>query len=440
MKTKRIQHKGRDSAGQKALTRRGLLMSAGVVGAAAGLNGLMPRRALAQSGPPIKIGYVSPQTGPLAPFGAADNFVIGELKNILASGVKIGGKQHPVQVIVSDSQSDPNRAAEVAANLILKEEVQLLLVASTPETVNPASDQAEINGVPCVSSVVPWQPYFFGRGGNPAKGFNWTYHFFWGLEDIIAVFIGMWNSIPTNKVVGALYPNDGDGNAWGDPNRGFPPAMIKSGYKLVDPGRYQDLTDDYTSYISAFKKADVQIITGVPIPPDFTTFWNQAAQQGFRPKIATVGKALLFPDSIQALGDKGLGLSSEVWWTPHHPFSSSLTGQSARALATAYSRQTKKQWTQPLGFVHALFEVALDALKRTPRVGDHAALRDAVKSTRLNTIVGSVSWASGPVPNVAKTPLVGGQWGKGTDFPYDLAIVNNETAPNIPTTGKLRPL
>jgi branched-chain amino acid transport system substrate-binding protein len=440
MSTKRNHPKRGKLSGQNALTRRNFLWGAGVAGAAAGLNGLLPGRALAQTGPAIKIGYVSPQTGPLAPFGAADNFVIGELKTILAAGVKIAGKTHPVTVIVSDSQSDPNRAAEVAANLILKEEVQLMLVASTPETVNPAADQCEINGIPCVSSVVPWQPYFFGRGGNPAKGFDWTYHFFWGLEDIIAVFLNMWNSLPTNKVVGALYPNDGDGNAWGDPQRGFPPALIKAGYQIVDPGRYQNLTDDYSSYISAFKKADVQIVTGVPIPPDFTTFWNQAAQQGFRPKIATVGKALLFPDSVQALGTKGVGLSSEIWWTPHHPFRSSLTGQTARQLATEYTRQTKKQWTQPLGFVHTLFEIAIDALKRTPRVGDHAALRDAVKSTRLDTIVGSVSWAKGPVPNVAKTPLVGGQWVKGTDFPYDLTITNNELAPNIPAGGKLRPL
>jgi len=38
-----------------------------------------------------------------------------------------------------------------------------------------------------------------------------------------------------------------------------------------------------------------EIVTGVPIPPDFTTFWQQALQQGFNPKIASVGKALPVP-------------------------------------------------------------------------------------------------------------------------------------------------
>jgi branched-chain amino acid transport system substrate-binding protein len=42
------------------------------------------------------------------------------------------------------------------------------------------------------------------------------------------------------------------------------------------------------------------------------------------------------------------------------------------------------------------------------------------------------------VKNVAKTPLVGGQWVKGKKYKYDLIVVNNQTAPNIPAQGKLK--
>jgi branched-chain amino acid transport system substrate-binding protein len=240
--------------------------------------------------------------------------------------------------------------------------------------------------------------------------------------------------------VGALWPNDGDGNAWGDPQRGFPPALAKAGYKLVDPGRYPNLTDDFSAQISAFKREQVEIVTGVPIPPDWTTFWKQAAQQGFKPKIASVGKALLFPRSVEALGDLGEGMSTEVWWTPRHPFKSSLTRSSAAELAHAYTRETKKQWTQPLGFVHALFEVGLDSLKRAASVDDKSAIVAAIKATSLNTVVGPISWAKGPVPNVTKTPLVGGQWGRGKDFRFDMTIVSNRAAPIIPAPGKLSPI
>src|SRR5256886_5999420 len=52
----------------------------------------------------------------------------------------------------------------------------------------------------------------------------------------------------------------------------------------------------------------------------------------------------------------GEGLTTEVWWSPNHPFKSSLTGASARDLAAAYTNATKKQWTQPMGFIHARSE------------------------------------------------------------------------------------
>ena len=79
-----------------------------------------------------------------------------------------------------------------------------MLVESTPETTNPVADDCEANGVPCLSTVAPWQPWFFARQADPAapKDFAWTYHFFWGLEDIIAVFLDMWSQVPTNKKVG----------------------------------------------------------------------------------------------------------------------------------------------------------------------------------------------------------------------------------------------
>ena len=176
------------------------------------------------------------------------------------------------------------------------------------------------------------------------------------------------------------------------------------------------------------------------IPPDFTTFWTQAAQQGFKPKIVTVGKALLFPTAVEALGDRAIGLSSEVWWTPSHPFKSSLTGVTAGQLAAAYEAATKKQWTQPIGFRHALFEVATDVLKRTKSVDSTEAIIESIRTTNLNTIVGNVNWDGKPVKNVSKTLLVGAQWVRGTKYKYDLQVVNNKTAPFIPTTGKFLPL
>ncbi|HUN91751.1 MAG TPA: ABC transporter substrate-binding protein [Burkholderiaceae bacterium] len=405
-------------------------------GAAAAATLAASRVALAAD--TVKIGYVSPQTGPLAPFGEADKWVIDQMKAAFKDGLTVGGRKFDVQVILKDSQSNPNRAGEVASDLVLKERVALMLTAGTPETANPVSDVCELNEVPCVSSVVPWQPWFFGRKGDPAKGFNFTYHVFWGLEDVIANYTNGWKSVATNRKVGGLFPNDGDGNAWGDKELGFPKPLASMGFTLTDPGRFQSGTQDFSAQIAAFKKDNVEIVTGVVIPPDAKTFLTQARQQGFKPKVITLGKALLFPGAIEALGDLGYGLSTEVWWSPSHPYASSLTKQSAKALADAYESGAGKQWTQPIGFAHALFEIAADVLKRSRSLAPKD-VRDAVAATDLATVVGPVKWGgNGPFRNVSKTPLVLGQWDKGRKYKVELTIVNNEAAKNIPTGGTLK--
>ncbi len=386
----------------------------------------------------LKIGYVSPQTGPLAPFGEADKWVIEQMKTAFKDGITVGGTKYAVEIVLKDSQSNPNRAGEVANDLILKDKVALVLTAGTPETANPVSDACELNEVPCISTVVPWQPWFFGRNGDPKKGFDWTYHIFWGLEDVIGAYTSGWKTVQTDKKVGGLFPNDGDGNAWGDKNLGFPKPLQTMGFSLTDPGRFQSGTQDFSAQISAFKNAGAEIVTGVVIPPDAKTFLTQARQQGFKPKVITLGKALLFPSAIEALGDLGLGLSTEVWWSPSHPFTSSLTKQSAKALADSYEAGTKKQWTQPIGFAHALFEVASNALSRSKSLKPND-VRDAVAATSINSVVGHVKWGGqGPMKNVSKTPLVLGQWVKGQQHKVDLVIVNNGLAPNIPTGGALK--
>ena len=67
--------------------------------------------------------------------------------------------------------------------------------------------------------------------------------------------------------------------------------------------------------------------------------------------------------------------------------------------------------------MHALFEVAKDVFARASDPKDKEAVVEAIKTTDMQTIVGPITWKGGPVPNVAKVPLVGGQWRKATRAP-----------------------
>jgi branched-chain amino acid transport system substrate-binding protein len=422
------------------LDRRRFVQLAALSGAAA-LAGCGTSDPLADR-QPIRLGYVSPQSGPLFSFGEGDGFVIDGAKQAFKNGLEIGGRAHPVEILVADSQSDPKRAGEVARDLIERDRVHLMLASSTPETTNPVADACEQAGMPCITTVTPYQPWYLGR--NPApdqnapKPYRWTWHFFWGLEDIIAVFADMWGQLENNQVLGGLWPDDGDGRAW---SKGFPQALRPQGYRIVDPGRYRNEKDSFATEIDTFKAAGADIVTGVPLPPDFATFWKQAAERDYRPKIASVGKALLFPAFIDAMGTAE-GVSTEVWWSPSHPFKSSLTGATAAQLAADYQARTGRQWIQPLGFVHALFEVAAAVLRAAGDVGDKQALADAIKATSMSTIVGRVDWTRSQAnfPNVSRTPLVGGQWRRGRDWPFELEIVSNTVHPEIPATSTLQPI
>ena len=140
---------------------------------------------------------------------------------------------------------------------------------------------------------------------------------------------------------------------------------------------------------------------GVFIPPDFTNFWKQAIQQGWKPKLATYAKALLFPQSVEALGSIANGLTTEVWWTPNHPFTSSFLGETCKQFADKFTAANNNaQWTQPL--LHFIvFEMAVDVLKRTTSVDDKEAIITAVKTTKLDTIGGPIDFTA---PVVGATP------------------------------------
>ena len=389
----------------------------------------------------VKIGFTAPLTGALAGFGEANDFILEGIQALVADGIMLGDKSYAVEIIVKDVESSSDVAASRAGELILDDGVDMMLAIATPEMINPVADQCEANGVPCLSTLAPWQPYFFGRNGDPAAGFNWTFHFFWGADQLVGVFTEMWNTIETNKKIGLLAANDPDGNALADPATGFPAGATAAGYTMVDPGRFQVLSDDFSNIIGQFKSEEVEIVVGIPLPPDFATFWTQAKQQDFNPKLVTMAKAVLFSAAVEALGDAGDGLASEIWWTPTHPFTSSLNGTTAQELSDQYTTATGKQWTQFVGFVHALFEQAFDVLGRAGST-DKQAIADAAAATSLDTIVGPLRFGDGVPKNISTTSLVGGQWQQtdGGEFPFDLVVTNNSLSPEIPFGGELEPL
>ena len=190
---------------QKQVSRRELLKIAGIAGApvgmAAGLGGLLAGcgeeaettttagattttagattttagatttvSSEAEMGREIKIGFISALTGPAAAFGVPDKYSISRWEEATKDGLVLGdGKKHVFEFLLRDTQSDVNRGAQVAGDLINNDKVDMIVVASAPDTVMPTADTAEASGVPCLSTICPMGTFFTSRGVEKDK-------------------------------------------------------------------------------------------------------------------------------------------------------------------------------------------------------------------------------------------------------------------------------
>ncbi|SMX45925.1 ABC transporter substrate-binding protein [Actibacterium lipolyticum] len=421
------------------ITRRNLLMSGGAV---LGSFALGRSQALAQSATPLKIGFISPVSGPLAGFGQTDGYVLEQARAALAGGVTMNGQGYAVEILERDTQSDPARAGQLARDLINNDNVDIMIAVSTPETINPVSDACEAAGVPCISTVMPWEAWYFGRGAKPGEPspFKYSYHFGFGVDEFYRAYISQWDLVETNKKVGVMYPNDADGNAI---RAVLAPKLAEAGYEIIDPGAYETGTTDYSQQIRTFREAGIEIFNSFPIPPDFAAFWRQAAQQGLHKqvKIVQLAKTGLFPADIEALGGLGGNVSSAAYWHRDFPYSSPVTGLTGVQLCDGYEAATGRQWTQQLGASLSAIDVAIAALTASGNPKDKEAVAAAMPGLKAESIGGTVDFTSGPVPNVATGPIIGTQWqaAKGGKFQYDYVITENATDTNVPVAGTLRP-
>jgi branched-chain amino acid transport system substrate-binding protein len=433
------------------INRRGLLRAVGAGAAAVGAGGMLQAcssgiKGASSSGSTksITIGWIHPLTGPLAGFGAADNWVISKIKQTAPykNGFKVGGKTYPVTIKSYDSQSSVTRAGDLARTAILGG-VDMLLASSTPETVNAVASQAETLGTPLICSNVPWESWYINLGGNPAKPTvkpKYVVMYFLGAEHLVKCFIPMWDRIHaqlhTDKVVAAAFPNDSDGNAF---RAVFPPIAKAAGYKMVLSAAYPDGTTNYTSMISQFKAANAEFFTNVPLPPDFATMWKQSIQQGFRPKLATVAKVLLFPTDAYAMGSSVYNVATDTWWVPSLPWTSSFTGEGCQQMANEFEATTGGQWNANISN-YSLFEAAHAAFTSVSDPHDKAELAAAIHKVNIRALAGPLDFASGgPAPGVAITPPAGVQWQKGTKFPLEMQVVDNTLLPQAKITADLQP-
>jgi branched-chain amino acid transport system substrate-binding protein len=406
---------------------------------------------------PVRIGMVTPQSGSLSTFAETDLYVTDFMRSYFKShgGIAVGNSTHPVEIFVRDSQSTFARAGTATTQLIYDDGVDIVLVDATSDTVNPVADQCEVAGIPCISTMAPWESWYYSRGGDPALKvpFNWTFHFFAGLADYYKAYAAMWNGgVQNNKTVGALWPNNVDGQYFSNPNMPFRQGLDPA-WKLVNPklgpgdGSQADYlyppgTPDFSQLVDAFKSNNAQIITGVLSDSDLAQFIKDANAVSYYPKIITVSKAAMFDDDMSTVigAASSNNLTTEFFWSASSPNRSFVTNQTSKDLAAKYLSSGGPQTApQQLGATVALFDVAAQALGAVNSLDDRKSLATALRSLNARTILGDVKFgASGSLPpNVATVGLNGAQW-RFASYQYSLIqVVNSSGDQSLPNQGQI---
>jgi branched-chain amino acid transport system substrate-binding protein len=400
----------------------------------------------AETGRPVKIGYIVPITGPLASFSSGAKWAQKHFEDAIGDGIVFGDKmKHPVQVLMTDTQSDSNRAAQVTADMILNNKVDLVFASCTPPTVNPSGDVAESMATPFISNWAEWHGFIQGRKA-PAEGFHWTYTY--AFDDAVTAvnYIGVFNMVQTNKKVGLVLANDDDGISW---SHFGPPIFEQAGFTVVMTDLYTPGAEDFTQQISVLKKEGCELMVAVMLTPDFTNYWTQARQQSYEPVVPFGQKALIFPEAVQALGETGINLCCSGTWTPRSNFKDSLTGMTCQQLADEYEAFSGNQWSEAM-IILTGFEWAADIFKRLTNVDDKEEYVRMITSTKLPCMLGTIDFTLPvkemtyhPHPNVGVPPEAAGQWIKsaaGSKWPIDKVLIYTTSPDVIAVEAKLQPM
>ena len=294
---------------------------------------------------------------------------------------------------------------------------------------------AERYGIPCIASQAPIDPV-----ANSLKDFKWTFLSFYTLDQVYESQRALWtvagHAPGSGAKVGLLFANDADGSAWHDI---FTRRLVEDGYTCVDPGMYPSRTTDFTSVANTFKAEEIDVIAGTNIPPDFMNAYSAIISAGVEVDCVTMGKCCLLASDVEALGELADGIMTQVWWAPTNPYVSELTGISCSELDAAYAADNGgRTMPQPAAYAYEALELAVHTFVKAGST-DREAVRDAIKSLDVNTIVGPVKYDQQMKGlTYANTVLCGGQWQREDDQ-LVLKIIDNSLYPEIPLTGEYVP-
>lgn len=328
---------------------------------------LLPWAASAQSGGPIKIGAVVSATGPASFLGDPQQKTLTlYVQKINAAGGVLGRK---LELVLYDDASDANKANAFARRLIMQDEVDVILGASTTGSTMAMLPQAEAAKVPMVSlaaaSVIvePVKPYVFKMPHSDRMA----------AEKVLSEM---------KKRGFTQFALLSDTGGFGKSGRTETLKLAETlGLKLAEDQTYGEKDTDITPQLTRIKSSPAQAIlvfgTG-QAPAIIARNYQQLAMK--QPLYTTHGQASTEFIRIAGKASEGIRMPSPALLVAQALPDSDPQKKVSVSYAKDFEAQAKIDVSTFGGYAHDALLMVVDAIQRAGGT-DKQKLRDAIETT-----------------------------------------------------------
>jgi len=308
--------------------------------------------------------------------------------------VKEYGKKIPLEVIVQDMESNPQKAVSRMEYLLTSKAV-VSYVGTT--FISAGSGVAEKNKIPTIVVASAVQ-------GVHERGFKYWFSPVGKSPDTARAVFDIFESLPSDKrpKTVAIFQEHTDFGL--EQAQIFKAEAEKRNCKIAFLDKYTPMTKDWSPLIMGAKAAGAEVLLTSPITPDGMLMIRQMKELDYNPRAVVAIRA---PDDLswgKALGAAGDYVLLMGGW--HH----GVKFPGVDKLNAAYKAKFGRPADMQTGPAYASIQIIAAAIEKAGTL-DTAKIREAIAATDMMTTVGKVKFrVNGTVIDPCPATI---QWQKG---------------------------
>jgi branched-chain amino acid transport system substrate-binding protein len=289
--------------------------------------------------------------------------------------VKEYGKKLPLEIIVQDMESSPQKVVSRMEYLDTSKKV----VAHLGTTfISAGSGVSEKNKIPTIVVASASQ-------GVHERGFKYWFSPVGKTPDIAKAICDILDTVPAEKrpKTIAIFQEHTDFGL--EQAENFRKEALQHGYKVAVMDKYGMMTKDFSPLIMAAKNANAEVVLASPITPDGMTMVKQMKELDYNPKALVLIRAADDLSWGKAMGSAGDYVLLMGGW--HNAVKFTGVDKLNAEYKTKYSRPADMQ----TGPAYASIQILAAAIEKAGTL-DTAKIRDAIAATDMMTLVGKVKF------------------------------------------------